>query len=171
MQHLQHDPRTKSQIKDLLYGFLYKPVEKDFQNRLFTLIMRNSVINGYSHRSFVYKGEFYTCDVQQPPRKANRLAPQLKPEMDKYLKDLQVLNDYEVPLILGFLNQVLNSSNGLSDYLKILPESIHGPLEKLITTCPCKLCSLSDDAINRLKTQNKDSITLLKQRLTANLLI
>ena len=171
MENLQHDPRTKQQIKEMLYAYLYQPVEKEFKNRIEILITRNALINRDSHRSFVYKGEFYSCDTQRPPRKANRLAAQLKPEMDKYLNDLKNLNSYEVPRILGFLNQVLNSSNGLSDYLRVLPESLHQPLQAMIATCPCRACVLSEEAVKQLVENNEESITLLKQRLTTNLLI
>lgn len=171
MDSLQHDPRTKQQIKDAIYDFLYRPVQQQFQNRIEDLIMRNTLIGGYTHKHFVYKGVVYNCDMTNPPVKKNRLMPSLKPDMDAYLKDLQRLNDEELPYVLGFLNRVLNASNGLSDYLLVLPESVHKPILEFIRSCPCSTHHLSPEAIEELKTKNEDSIALIKRRMLSNLLI
>ena len=58
METLQHDPRTKQQIKDMLYAFLYEPVQRQFKTRLDTLINRNTLISGASHHSLPTKGVF-----------------------------------------------------------------------------------------------------------------
>lgn len=168
---LQHDPRTKSQIKDMLYAFLYEPVQRQFKTRLDSLIKRNTVILGASHQSFIYKGNLYTCDITPPPRKLNRLVPQLVPDMDAYLADLKQLNDKEVPYVMGFINQVLNSSNDLHDYLRLLPSSVHQPIQKLIDSCPYRTKKLTDEQVQELQTRNKQSIDLVKQRMVTNLLI
>ncbi len=170
MEELQHDPRTKQAIKEMLYAYLYEPVEHHYKQRLDTIIKRNASINGYSHNSFVYKDEFYTCDTNKPPRKANRLDKTLCKAMDEYLKELKQLNEQELPYVLGFINQVLNSSNGLSDYLRVLPESVHYPLNKLIATCPCKDCKLTEETVNELLAKNTVSITLMKKRMAINLI-
>ena len=170
MEHLHHDAMTKTIIKEKLYTFIYMPVINTFKNRLESIIVRNAVISGYSHKSFVYKGELYSCDTASPPRKANRLSVQLKMEMDDYLKDIKELNNKEIPMVLGFINQVLNTSDRLSDYLRVLPESIHRPLEDLINACPCRSLQMTDTEVSRMKQQNKSSIDLLKQRLIINLL-
>ena len=168
---LQHDPRTKSQIKDMLYAFLYEPVQRQFKTRLDSLIKRNTVILGASHQSFIYKGNLYTCDITPPPRKLNRLVPQLVPDMDAYLADLKQLNDKEVPYVMGFINQVLNSSNDLHDYLRLLPSSVHQPIQKLIDSCPYRTKKLTDEQVQELQTRNKQYIDLVKQRMVTNLLI
>ena len=168
---LQHDPRMKSQIKDMLCNFLYEPVRKQFKHRLDTLISRNTAIIGASHQSFIYKGNLYNNDPSPVPRRLNRLVPQLVPEMDAYLADLKQLNDKEVPYVLGFINQVLNSSNDLHDYLRLLPSSVHQPIQKLIDSCPCRTKKLTDEQVQELQARNKQSIDLVKQRMVTNLLI
>ena len=170
MTTLQHDPRTKQQIKDLLYSYLYAPVQKQFKNRIDNLIERNTLLGGFSHKSFLYKGTVYNCDLQALPRRNNKLIPQLKPDMDTYLNDIKHLNDTELPFVLGFINQVLNASDRISDYLRVLPESIHYPLEKFQLSCPCKKRNLTDEQVAQLKQKNSDSINLLKQRMVLNLL-
>ena len=82
-EQLQHDPRTKLQIKEALYSYLYQPVNEQFKHRLDTLIVKNAVINKYTHKSFMYKSELYTCDPAPAPRKMNRLHPSLVKEMDE----------------------------------------------------------------------------------------
>lgn len=170
-EQLQHDPRTKQQIKNALYAHLYTPVEEDFKRRLDALIVRNAVVSGYSHRSFMYKNVLYNCDSQPLPRKMNRLALALQPEMNDYLKELKHLNEKEVPYVLGYITQVLNSSNDLCDYYRLLPESVHASVRQLLDSCPCKSKKLPDEAVTLLQDKNKHSIELMKTRMVTNLLI
>lgn len=168
---LEHDAKTKSVIKDALYMFLYAPVIKQFKGRLETLIERNTIICGTDHKHFIYKGVLYNGDTTVPPMKRTRLVAALRAPMDDYLRDLSELNDKELPYVLGFINQVLNSSNDLTDYMRVLPESIHYPLKKLMATCPCRATHLSEERVDLLKTKNQTPITLMKQRMVTNLLI
>lgn len=167
---LQHDPRTKKQIKDLVYEALYSRVDKQFEARIDALIGRNTVLLGCSHSSFLYKGVLYTCEPSQPPITPNRLIPQLRPEMETYLKDIQALNSYEIPYVLGFLSSMLNRTNSLQDYLKILPESVHSPIKQLASTCPCGFAHLTPDQITQLQEKNELPISLMKQRMVLNLI-
>lgn len=171
MDQLQHDPLTKSQVKQTLYEYLYTPVEKQFRTRIDTLIIRNTLLGQHSHKSFHYKGVLYSCDSAPPPRKWNRLVPQLKEQMEDYLRDMDDLNRRELPYVLGFINQVLNSSNHFEDYLRLLPECLHPPLKKLIASCPCHNGSLVDDRIEQLVKANQMPIALIKQRMVSNLIL
>lgn len=169
--HLQHDPRTKQQIKDGIYAFLYAPVEKQFKQRIDSLIVKNTVISGYTHKSFMFKNVFYTCDSDAPPRRMNRLHIKCQPDMLDYIRDLKQLNEKEMPFVLGYINQVLNSSNDLHDYLRLLPEAVHFPIQELINSCPCRTKSLSDETVALLKTKNQSPIDMMKSRMVTNLLI
>lgn len=171
MDKLEHDPRTKTQIKDALYNFLYLPVQNQFKARLDTLVTRNTVLGGYSHKHVVYKGVVYNVDATAPPVKKNRLAPQLRAEMDEYLRDQAQLNDNELPYVIGFINQILNSSNDLTDYLRLLPESVHYPLEQMLANCPCRSTTLDEAKVAQIRAKNQATIDMIKQRLARNLLI
>lgn len=171
METLQYDPRTKQQIKDALYEHLYRPIEKQFKYRLDQIIVKNTVLGGYSHKSFMFKNVLYNCDTDALPRKMNRLAIALQPTMLEYLKDVRQLNEKELPYVLGFINQVLNSSNDLHDYLRLLPQSVHYPVQNLIDTCPCRGKKLSDETVALLQNKNQNPINLMKQRMVTNLLI
>ena len=168
---LQHDPRTKLMIKDALYQFLYASVKEKLDKQLATIIERNMAITGYPHGSFTYKSIWYTNDQTRPPRKLNKLVPQLHGDMDAYLEEIDQLNEKELPYVLGFINQVLNSSNDLHDYLRILPDSVHRPIQRMIDSCPCRTKKLSEEEINTLQTINKHSIDLIKRRMVTNLII
>lgn len=167
---LQHDPRTKKQIKDSLYNFLYAHVNKDYEGRLEHIVVRNAVMLGSAHHSFSYKGVKYTSSTGAIPRKMDRLHKTLHPVMDAYLADLKALNDHEVPHVLGYINQVLNSSNELHDYLKLFPVAIHSPIEKMIATCPCRTVGLTQEGIKAMQSRNQDAIDLIKYRLMVNLI-
>ena len=171
MEPLHHDPRTKQQIKDMLYQFLYGPVQQQYQQQLNTIITQNSIACKSGYKAFLYKGVVYSMETVPPPRRLPRLVSSLIPAMDAYLKEVTQLNTQEVPFVVGYITQVLNSSNNFQDYLKVLPSVLHPPLEKMIASCPCRLQVLTEEAIQGLQEKNQKSIELLKKRVMTNLII
>lgn len=167
----QHDPRTKQQIKDALYAFLYAPIEKQLKRQLDLLIVKNTLMCGYSHKSFVYKNILYSCDETSLPRKMNRLDSRLHIPMNEYLQELKQLNEKELPYVLGYINQVLNASNDLCDYLRLLPDAVHRPVQTLIDTCPCKGKKMPSEAVSLLQEKNQTSIDMMRRRMVTNLLL
>ena len=168
---LQHDPRTKQQIKDALYTFIYTPVEKQLKHQLDTLIVKNTLMCGHSHKSFMYKNVLYNCDESPLPRKMNRLDTRLVPDMNDYLKELKQLNEKELPYVLGYINQVLNASNDLCDYLRLLPDAVHKPVQSLIDSCPYKGKKMPPEAVSFLLEKNQASIDMMRRRMVTNLLL
>lgn len=171
MDPLQHDPRIKLQIKEAIFNFLYGPVKRQFQQRLDTIIITNTMLGKFTHKSFVYKGITYSCDTERPPLKRNPLVPQLRPLMEEYLKDEKEINEQELPIIVGFINQVLNSSNGLTDYLRLFPEAVHEPVKRLIAQYPYHNQELTEEQVESLRRKHEASIFMLKRRLAENLLL
>lgn len=171
MEKLIHDPRTKQQIKDTLFSYLYGQVQGQFKKRLDAIILSNAQALSSSYLSFVYKGQVYSCEGEKLPRRMNKLIPQLHASMDDYLKDLKDINDKEIPFVVGFINQVLNASNDLHDYLRVLPPSIHSPIQQLIDSCACRTKKLTDTEVQDLMIRNSNSIELMKRRMVTNLLI
>lgn len=171
MDQLKYEPRIKMMIRDAVFDFLYDPTLKQFKTRLDTIIVRNAILLGHGHKSFTYKGQQYSCDTLPAPRGWNRLLPQLRPEMDEYLEDVKRLNQNEVPFVLGYINQVLNASNDFGDYLRLLPECIHRPIEKTIHSHSFIGKRLDEERLVAIKEQNTASINLIKQRMVTNLLI
>lgn len=168
---IQYDPRTKQQIKDLLYSHLYSPVEKASKAKLNGLILRNSSLMSNSRIGFTHKGAIYSMDDSNSIRNTNRLHPSLHKEMNDYLEEVTTLNTKELPYVIGFITNVLNSSNSLQDYLSVLPNSVHGPINKFVAACPCRKCQLSEEEAKQLIDNNQTPIALMKQRMLLNLLI
>lgn len=166
---LVHDPRVKQQIKEAIYQYIYGPIMLQFDKRLDDIIRKNTLIcRGDS--AFSYKGEVHTAPLTVPPRKPNKLDGSLITEMDDYLKDRWNLNNYELPFVLSFINQVLNASNHLQDYLRVFPPAIHHPIEELVLACPCREPKLTKESILILQNKNAIPINLLKQRMVTNLI-
>ncbi|WP_289101022.1 hypothetical protein [uncultured Marinobacter sp.] len=169
---ITYDPKTKALIKDRLYEHLYAPVKESFNQRLKTIIVKNSVLHGNDQQWLSYKGEYYAIDQTQPrPRPMNRLHKELTSVMNEYVNDLEYLNQQELPYVLGFINNVLNSSNSLQDYFRIFPESIHGPLKDVADRCACKENRLAPETVKEIQQKNQIPIELMKKRMVLNLLI
>lgn len=170
---LRHDPMTKQQVKELLYDFLYLPVIRSFQERLKRIILENCKLQGATHPSMMYRGEVYQAadSITPHPKQLPMLDESLKEEMDEYLKETAYLNNHEVPYVLGYLNRVLDSSDNLADYLRLLPDSVHRPIGELIASCRCRTAQLAKEDIDVIRKRNAVSIELIRQRLTVNLLL
>lgn len=170
---LRHDPRTKSQIRDVLYHYLYDPVIRKFKKELDEIVVANTRAVGSASFSFVYRNEMYVKSdfTGRPPLKANRLVAALQERMDKYLHDLGEVNNTELPYVMGFVNQVLNSSNDMEDYLLVFPSVLHPPLKDMIDTCPCHNSKLAHETAEEMRERNQHSIELIKRRLAYNLLV
>ncbi len=169
---LVYDPKTKRMIRDQIFDFLYKPVNKDFARRLKTIIVKNANLHGNDQAYISYRGEYYTFDETQKRRRpVNRLKPELQTLMDEYLEDLTRLNDKEIPYTLGFIIQVLNSSNSIQDYFRLFPESMHKPLKELLARCACREERLKQETVDDIKRRNSISIELMKKRMVLNLLV
>jgi len=171
-EELKYDPKTKQVIKDTLFDFLYAPVKTATLKRLKTIIIKNSLLHGNNQHWVSYRGEPYAIDsTTRKPRPMNRLKPELTLLMDEHLEDLNQINTVELPYVLGFINQALNSSSSLQDYLKIFPESMHKPLNTFITTCGYRVCKLEPETVADIRHRNLIPIELMKKRMVLNLLI
>lgn len=171
-EELVYDAKTKQLIKDTLYEHLYGPVKADYQKRLDTIIMANSTAHKNRQRRLLYKNDTYEMtDPGVVERPVNVTHPDIRPMMADYVDDLTRLNTEELPYVLGFINQVLNSSNSLKDYFAVFPESVHGPIQALADQCGCKTRHLEAESVARLRERNRIPIDLMKQRMVLNLLL
>ncbi|MCM2973762.1 hypothetical protein [Larsenimonas suaedae] len=169
-QKLQFDPRTKQQIKDKLHDTIYGPMEQKFETRLHGIIRDNTKLLRSSYFSFIYDGQTYVLNGQEIlPRRMNRLHESLTERMDEYLADLNRLNAYEMPYVLGYITSVLNTSDNINDYIKLLPEPLHQPLQELIDSCGCRISDLSDARVEELRARHEVPIQLIRERFVLNL--
>lgn len=166
----EHGSLSKMQIFNSLRDLLYTPITNQMKSKLQDIILRNTLINKYSHKSFTYKNEFYSDDATPPPRIMNRLHPSLVSDMENYLKEWKALNQEEIFYVMGFISQGLNASNNLQDYLKIFPEPLHQRLRQFSNYPSYCDTHLSQQKIQMIRDKNEKAISLIKQRMVLNLL-
>jgi len=170
-EHTREASMLKSRVTDAIYQYLYTPAMTQLSKQLDILIIKNTISCGYSHKSFMYNNEFYSCDTNSPPRKINRLAPKLYPEMLKYLQDVSQLSKEELPIVMGYVNQILNSSNDPDDYTYLLPDALHNLIYKLIPKYLGKTEGLLSTTTIALRNKNQVALDMIKQRMVLNLII
>lgn len=172
-EEVQSPATVKQGIRDALMGALYAPVHKKNKERIDRMIMANSVYHKSDVTMFMHKNVLYKVNPQDRlPRVIPRLAPQFIPEMNQYLKEIQELNEEEIPVVVGYITQVLNSSNRPRDFLRLFPESVH---KSILALCekPNQAIQkpLSDEAVAALLSKNQLAVAMMKQRMVTNLLI
>lgn len=170
-EELLYDPKTKQAIKDLLFAFLYDPAKDALKKRLKVIIINNSHLHGNAQNWLSYRGEKYSYGPEHRTRPMNRLKESLKPVMDDYVSDLDYINEKELPYVIGFINQTLNASSSLQDYLTVFPASIHKPLKGLIDNCGCRVQKLAPETLDDIKIRNEIPIAMMKKRMVLNLLL
>jgi hypothetical protein len=93
--------------------------------------------------------------------------------MNAYLADKKEIEYTEIPYVYGFFNKVLNASNSLDDYHKLLPECVHAALMPFMTEewkhwhLPSEL---TDAQVQQFHIEHHDWIMKLKQRMVLDLL-
>lgn len=166
----QHDPRLKSTTRDRLYSLLYTPANNRLWERLKAIIMRNAVMVGASHASFMYKAVNYSCDENKIlPRPRNQLDPRLVDQMQEYLIDAKDLAD-EKPLVTAHLTQVLNASDHPADWVRLLIPALHGPVQELLATQTFDCKRMTDAAVEEFLERHKVAVRMTKSRLVINLI-
>lgn len=170
---LTYDPRTKQLIKDKIYQHLYEPTKQQFDNRLKAIVIKNSLLFQNGQPCFRYNGKVYHDSKSKPPfpLPINELHPTLETVMDEYLEDMDKLNKEELPYVMNYITQVLNSSEHLPDYFKLFPSSVHPVIQELIDSCVCRAEEITPDKAEAIKQKNAIPIELMKQRMVLNLLI
>lgn len=171
MHSLNHDPRTKQNIRDMLHEYLYSPLEEYFRKKRVKIIKANTIRGGFDHPHFQYKGEFYTMTEVRPSLKKNPLLPEFHAQMDDYLAEFRHIHLEEFPLTLGYITTVLNSSNHYHDYYRLLPEVLHPPLQGLATSCPYQTGVLEHDKVVEIVQKNEKIYNMIKARRVMNTLL
>lgn len=167
------DPRIKQQIKAALSNFMYAHVNHKANVRLQEIIVANTTGSRYLHQSFSYKGAYFSFELKPPRFKNQRLLSELRPAMDAYLAEKKELEYNEIPFVLGFFNKVLNASDSMTDYLKLLPECVHRAVEPFMDIAWISWhlpSTLSDAQVEAFQLEHQDWIMLLKKRMVLDLL-
>ena len=172
MYSYQHGPKTKYNILITIKAFLYDPSFKELKKRRQGICIKNAALlkNGVTH--FTYKGEQYYFEDDHYSGKRNRIHPSLIEEAEAYLLEYKELHDVEIPRVMGYITHVMNSSNRLSDYLKLLPDMLHGTIVHLVEhSSDTDTLHLNSEEVSLMLAKHQDTIQLIKQRMVLNLII
>jgi len=168
---IRHAPRSGKQlIKEALMARLYATIDRQRSRRLEELAIKNALIGGFSHKSFVYKGEVYNADTTPPPRIRIRLLPEFWPQVDEWLAEEVERTMVEEPVISAGLNRILNACSDARDVLLILPESLHNSVKPYMMALVSDK-RLSSDKIEDIKAANAHSLERMYERMALNLII
>lgn len=162
--------KLKMHLKQAIESHLYGAIDARLKERLTDLINRQNAMSMHAGESFSYKGKRYIregCRVHVTH--IRRLVPELEPEMDKWLEDVGAIDDYERPLVMGYVQTVLNTSKSPDDFLKLLPSALTAPFKHYMDAMEDHERVGLDEA-ETLVQQHADAYRLLKIRLMTNLL-
>jgi len=172
------DKTYKLMLRTTLLSFIYSKGEQEQQDKLDRMVDKNCVLQEtgtlcFMYKCILYKGTGYHWRQRGTPR----LHASLREDITDYLNEAKAIANVELPYVTAFLNTVLNSSPNLKDYLRVLPSSIHDPIEKLIaeeqliTGCGYTVESLSEAQVQEIITTSKRAISFIKERLMLNLIM
>lgn len=167
---IAHDPKAKGLIRQSIINYLYRPVDTKLQEKLHKIILDNTRLGSFSHQSFLYKGELYQWDSRTPPRNSNRLMPDMIPVMNAYLDEKNELDQWERPMATGYITAALNASNIIGDYLLLLPDALHHPLQGMFDPSENWSPEMTQAQAQEFISKHRASYNAVKQRLVWNLI-
>lgn len=161
----------KGVVMQLLESVIYTPLETQSQKELEEIAIAHSTAKNQQITYFDYKGERYQFNFIKGQRclLSTLLAP-LQPRMDVWLKHKKEVLDTEKVYVMGLFRKVLNSSESIQDYKRLLPECTHAVLNEARVTYYDLPPTLSDEFVKQFWIENEASITQLKTRMMFNIL-
>lgn len=153
-----------------IFNHLYGPALAYENTVLAELILKNALLIQSTHRSFSYKGIDYSIDETPVPLRRNRLHPDFREKMDKWIEDRKAVLDYEQVYVKSYITSALNITDNLTDYFKLFPSSLHMILQSESSFPTTGEKALSPETVEEFKTKFKTGLDLLKRRLIQNLI-
>ena len=163
--------KFKLKVRDALLDFIYGPVLKRNELRLKELIDENDALVGVQYYGFVYRNKFHTQSrYAKPPQNIPRLFSSLHARMDEILDEERFIEREERPLIVGYLQKWLNSTDDAEVLFQRLPTALRAPFQNVLDTEGLTLTDVDmDDAAQELGIGER-SLDALKIRLMTNII-
>ena len=161
---------AKYNLKNALLQKLYVPSNKEFLKACEEILLQNNTLKGVYSSSFTYRGTNYPNLHKTGPRSYYTLHPCLEEKFVKILHPYDEIQQFERPLVAGFIIHVLNSSDCWEDYLKVFPETLHPLIEEWRFHFKWKIPTLTEVAIADILDKHSKGLQLLRARLVWNLL-
>lgn len=169
------DQRTralfKTKVKTALLSFIYGSVEKRHERQLAGIITENDALAGVQYWGFMYRNKFHTQSrYVRPHQNIPKLFDSLKPAMDNILDEQRFIERDEKPLVSGYLQKWLNSSDDAEVLFRSLPTVLRAPFQSVLLLEGIDLPDVDmDDAAHEMGIEEK-SLDALKVRLMTNLI-
>ena len=169
---MNDDPKFKWDLMQAMLHCLYNPFKEMQLHELKTIIVQNSLLHKNDQKVFRYKGQIYYVEgLPQQHSRTNRLHPSLFGRMKDFLSLSDQVHQEESPYVTSALQLVLNSSDNIDDYYRLLPESLHCILDDFRPIAPVALTRLTDEQVADICLKNQKAIGFMKARMAMNLLI
>lgn len=163
--------RAKLRVKQAIERHLYGAFDDNLQTRLNDIIDQTSALSMHAAESFTYKGVRYIKEGWKVhPSRIIRLHSSLDATMDQWLKDSAEVNDYERPIVMGYVQNVLNAAKKASEYLTMFPTALCEPFKDQLELICEDYSHVSIDSAEPLVQTHEAAYSLLKIRLMANML-
>jgi hypothetical protein len=150
---------------------VYGPVEERHKRKLAEIITENDALVGAQYFGFVYRNRFHTQSrYKRPPQNIPRLFESLHLAMDKILDEQLLIEREERPLVAGYIQKWLNSSDDAEVLFQRLPTALRVPFQQVLATEGVNLPDVDmDDAAHEMGIGER-SLDALKVRLMTNLI-
>lgn len=163
--------KAKLRVKQSIERHLYGAFDEKLKVRLNDIIDQTGALSQHAAESFSYKGVRYIKDGWKVhPAHIKRLHPSLDATMDQWLADSAEINDYERPIVMGYVQNVLNAAKQASDYLALFPTALCEPFKAQLELICDGYSHVSIDEAESLVKTHEAAYTLLKTRLMMNML-
>ena len=169
------DRRTQAQFKfkvrEALLDFIYGPVLRRNEMRLKELIDENDALVGVQYFGFIYRNKFHTQSrYARPPQNIPRLFSSLHARMDEILDEERIIEREERPLIVGYLQKWLNSTDDAKELFTRLPTALRAHFQHILVAEGMQLPDVDmDDAAQEMGIGER-SLDALKIRLMTNMI-
>jgi hypothetical protein len=161
----------KLKVREALLDYIYSPVLKRNELRLKELIDENDALVGVQYFGFVYRNKFHTQSrYKRPPQNIPKLFSSLHARMDEILEEERFIEREERPLIAGYLQKWLNSSDDAETLFQRLPTALRRPFQQVLDTEGMQLSDVDMDAAAQELGIGERALDALKVRLMTNLI-
>lgn len=161
----------KTEVKIALLSFIYGSVEKRHERQLAEIIAENDALVGVQYWGFMYRNKFHTQSrYVKPPQNIPKLFDSLKPAMDNILDEQRFIERDEKPLVSGYLQKWLNSSDDTEVLFRSLPTVLRVPFQSVLLLEGINLPDVDMDVAAHEMGIGEKSLDALKMRLMTNLI-
>lgn len=168
-------PNIRPAIRDEVLHFLYTKDAESAATTLSDILQENCTLTNTTTLALTFHGKVY-----QPSHAPKRLiAPPIHPSLNDrmlaYVKDRTLIEREEKLIIKNLLTAILNTSDCVDDWLKLLPPAVHSPVELQRLYYPAISPPESEpiltfDMIEAFERKQERFLNMLKGRLALNLI-